>query len=72
VQRGRGSRRSAIHEGAAALAQRHAAKVFGADKTHFVLERHEHVNKVVTNVVLRRGDLVLFDPTTTSRCTRAH
>ena len=50
-----------IHEGAAADAQRHAAKVFGADRTYFVLNGTSASNKVVTNAVLRRGDLVLFD-----------
>ena len=37
-----------IHEGAAALAQRHAARVFGADKTYFVLNGTSTSNKVVT------------------------
>jgi len=50
-----------IHDGAAAEAQRHAAQVFGADKTYFVLNGTSTSNKVVTNAVLRRGDLVLFD-----------
>jgi len=50
-----------IHEGPAAEAQRYAAKVFGADKTYFVLNGTSTANKVVTNAVLRRGDLVLFD-----------
>ena len=50
-----------IHEGAAAEAQRYAARVFGADKTYFVLNGTSTSNKVVTNAVLRRGDLVLFD-----------
>jgi len=50
-----------IHDGAAAEAQRHAARVFGADKTYFVLNGTSTSNKVVTNAVLRRGDLVLFD-----------
>jgi ornithine decarboxylase len=50
-----------IHEGPAVEAQRHAAKVFGADKTYFVLNGTSTSNKVVTNAVLRRGDLVLFD-----------
>ena len=50
-----------IHEGAAAQAQRHAARVFGADKTYFVLNGTSTSNKVVTNALLRRGDLVLFD-----------
>ena len=38
-----------IHEGAAALAQRHAASVFGADKTYFVLNGTSTSNKMVTN-----------------------
>jgi len=50
-----------IHEGPAAEAQRHAARVFGADKTYFVLNGTSSSNKIVTNAVLRRGDLVLFD-----------
>jgi ornithine decarboxylase len=50
-----------IHEGAAADAQRYAAQVFGADKTYFVLNGTSTSNKVVTNAVLRSGDLVLFD-----------
>ncbi len=50
-----------IHEGAAAEAQRHAAQVFGADRTYFVLNGTSTSNKVVTNAVLRAGDLVLFD-----------
>jgi ornithine decarboxylase len=50
-----------IHEGPAVEAQPHAAKVFGADKTYFVLNGTSTSNKVVTNAVLRRGDLVLFD-----------
>jgi ornithine decarboxylase len=50
-----------IHEGAAARAQRYAARVFGADKTYFVLNGTSTSNKVVANAVLKRGDLVLFD-----------
>ena len=50
-----------IHEGAAAQAQRHAARVFGADRTYFVLNGTSTSNKIVANAVLRRGDLVLFD-----------
>jgi ornithine decarboxylase len=50
-----------IHEGAAGQAERHAARVFGADATYFVLNGTSTSNKVVTNAVLRRGDLVLFD-----------
>src|SRR5215470_1529710 len=50
-----------IHVGAAVDAQRHAAQVFGADRTYFVLNGTSTSNKVVTNAVLRPGDLVLFD-----------
>jgi len=50
-----------IHEGPAAQAQRYAAQVFGADKTYFVLNGTSSSNKIVTNALLRRGDLVLFD-----------
>ena len=50
-----------IHEGPAAEAQKYAAKVFGADKTYFVLNGTSTSNKVVTNAVLKSGDLVLFD-----------
>ncbi|MFP2238777.1 ornithine decarboxylase [Pseudescherichia vulneris] len=50
-----------IHEGAAKQAQKFAAKVFNADKTWFVLNGTSAANKVVTNALLTRGDLVLFD-----------
>jgi len=50
-----------IHVGAAVDAQRHAAAVFGADRTYFVLNGTSTSNKVVTQATLRRGDLVLFD-----------
>ncbi len=50
-----------IHEGAALDAQRHAAKVFNADKTYFVLNGTSASNKVVLNALLTPGDLVLFD-----------
>ncbi|MFP1732523.1 ornithine decarboxylase [Lonsdalea quercina] len=50
-----------IHEGAAKKAQKFAAKVFHADKTYFVLNGTSAANKVVTNALLTRGDLVLFD-----------
>jgi ornithine decarboxylase len=50
-----------IHEGVAADAERHAARVFGADDTYFVLNGTSTANKIVANAVLRRGDLVLFD-----------
>jgi ornithine decarboxylase len=50
-----------IHEGPAVEAQRHAARVFGADKTYFVLNGTSSSNKIITNAMLRQGDLVLFD-----------
>jgi len=50
-----------VHDGTAARAERHAARVFGADRTYFVLNGTSTSNKVVTGAVLRRGDLVLFD-----------
>ena len=50
-----------IHVGAAVDAQRHAAQVFGADRTYFVLNGTSTSNKVVAQAALRRGDLVLFD-----------
>ena len=50
-----------IHEGPAVEAQRYAAKVFGADKTYFVLNGTSTSNKIVANALLKRGDLVLFD-----------
>jgi ornithine decarboxylase len=50
-----------IHDGAAAAAERYAAKVFGADRTYFVLNGTSTSNKVVTGAVLKPGDLVLFD-----------
>ncbi len=50
-----------IHEGSAKEAQKFAARVFNADKTYFVLNGTSSANKVVTNALLTRGDLVLFD-----------
>ncbi|MGY0148228.1 ornithine decarboxylase SpeF [Edwardsiella tarda] len=50
-----------IHEGAPCAAQQHAAQVFNADKTYFVLNGTSSSNKVVLNALLTPGDLVLFD-----------
>jgi ornithine decarboxylase len=50
-----------IHVGPAVDAQRHAARVFGADRTYFVLNGTSTSNKIVAHATLRRGDLVLFD-----------
>ena len=49
------------HVGPALAAQMEAAKVFGADRTYFILNGTSTSNKVVTSAMLRRGDLVLFD-----------
>lgn len=50
-----------IHEGVPFEAQQHAAKVFNADKTYFVLNGTSASNEIVTTALLRPGDLVLFD-----------
>lgn len=50
-----------IHEGPALTAQKHAARVYNADKTYFVLNGTSTSNKVVLNAVLSPGDIVLFD-----------
>lgn len=50
-----------IHEGPALEAQKHAAKVYNADKTYFVLNGTSTSNKVVLNAALTPGDIVLFD-----------
>ena len=50
-----------IHEGVAGTAQKAAARIFGADRTYFVLNGTSTSNKIVTGALLRRGDLVLFD-----------
>jgi ornithine decarboxylase len=49
------------HVGPALAAQKAAAKVFGADRTYFILNGTSTSNKVVTAALLKRGDLVLFD-----------
>jgi ornithine decarboxylase len=50
-----------IHEGPALEAQRSAARVFGSDRTYFVLNGTSSSNKVVNTALLRSGDIVLFD-----------
>lgn len=50
-----------IHEGAPCEAQKYAAKVYHADKTYFVLNGTSSSNKVATNAILTKDDLVLFD-----------
>ncbi len=49
------------HVGPALAAQKEAAKIFGADRTYFILNGTSTSNKVVTAALLKRGDLVLFD-----------
>lgn len=50
-----------IHEGPALEAQKHAAKVFNADKAYFILNGTSGANKVVMNALLAPGDLVLYE-----------
>ena len=50
-----------IHEGPAYEAQLHAAHVFHADKTYFILNGTSSANKMVLNALLAPGDVVLYD-----------
>lgn len=50
-----------IHEGPACDAQQHAAQVYNADKTYFVLNGTSSANKMVLNALLAPGDIVLYD-----------
>ena len=49
------------HEGPALQAQKEAAKIFGAEKTYFVLNGTSTSNKVALTALVTDGDLVLFD-----------
>jgi ornithine decarboxylase len=49
------------HEGPALAAQREAARIFGAERTYFVLNGTSTSNKVVLQGLVAPGDLVLFD-----------
>jgi ornithine decarboxylase/arginine decarboxylase len=49
------------HEGPALRAQKEAAKIFGAERTYFVLNGTSTSNKVVLSALVADGDLVLFD-----------
>jgi ornithine decarboxylase len=49
------------HEGPALKAQKEAAKIFGAEKTYFVLNGTSTSNKVALGALVTDGDLVLFD-----------
>ena len=57
-----------IHEGPAYDAQKHAAKVFNADKTYFVLNGASTANRIVANAIVAPGDLVLFDRNNHKSC----
>lgn len=56
------------HEGAPGEAEEHAAKVFNADRTYFVLNGTSTSNKVVANALLAPGDVVLFDRNNHKSC----
>ncbi len=49
------------HEGPALHAQKEAAKIFGAEKTYFVLNGTSASNKIALGALVTDGDLVLFD-----------
>lgn len=50
-----------IHEGPAVDAEQHAAQVYNADKTYFVMNGTSAANAVAINAIVAPGDLVLFD-----------
>jgi ornithine decarboxylase len=50
-----------IHQGAANDAEAHAAAVFNADRTYFVLNGTSSSNKIVAGALLTPGDVALFD-----------
>ncbi|SNT16762.1 MULTISPECIES: Orn/Lys/Arg decarboxylase N-terminal domain-containing protein [unclassified Azospirillum] len=50
-----------VHEGPALRAQKEAAKIFGAERTYFVLNGTSASNKVVLGALVAEDDLVLFD-----------
>jgi len=50
-----------VHEGPALQAQQEAAKIFGAERTYFVLNGTSASNKIVLSALVAEGDLVLFD-----------
>jgi ornithine decarboxylase len=50
-----------IHEGAPLQAQMEAARIFGAERTYFVLNGTSTSNKVVLQSLVADDDLVLFD-----------
>ncbi|HYP62377.1 MAG TPA: Orn/Lys/Arg decarboxylase N-terminal domain-containing protein [Acidocella sp.] len=50
-----------VHEGPARQAEIEAAKIFGAERTYFVLNGTSASNKIVLSAIVAPGDLVLFD-----------
>lgn len=50
-----------IHQGPAVAAEKHAARVYNADKTYFVLGGSSNANNTCTSALVSPGDLVLFD-----------
>ncbi len=49
------------HEGPALAAEKAAARIFGAERTYFVLNGTSASNKIVLGALVAQGDLVLFD-----------
>lgn len=50
-----------VHEGPALAAQKAAARIFGAERTYFVLNGTSTSNKIALTALIAPGDLVLFD-----------
>ncbi|WP_435607373.1 Orn/Lys/Arg decarboxylase N-terminal domain-containing protein [Pseudomonas knackmussii] len=50
-----------VHEGPALAAQQAAARIFGAERTYFVLNGTSTSNKIALTALVAPGDLVLFD-----------
>jgi ornithine decarboxylase len=50
-----------LHEGPALAAQKAAARIFGAERTYFVLNGTSTSNKIALMALVTPGDLVLFD-----------
>jgi ornithine decarboxylase len=50
-----------IHEGPALAAEKAAARIFGADRTYFVLNGTSTSDKIALTALVAPGDLVLFD-----------
>ncbi len=50
-----------VHQGPALAAEQEAAKIFGAERTYFVLNGTSSSNKIALTALVAPGDLVLFD-----------